>query len=123
MSALPTDFNDLAAAQGLAAVSEQLEPVIQGVADWPAPILTAAEPAPLTADLLPAWLGRYVGALAEATQTPATMSALFALSVVSACVHERRSMGLIAEAVRRTKAPSRSPCFVLRKPKISVLSS
>ena len=89
MSALPTDFNDLAAAQGLAAVSEQLEPVIQGVADWPAPILTAAEPAPLTADLLPAWLGRYVGALAEATQTPATMSALFALSVVSACVQRR----------------------------------
>ncbi len=89
MSALPTDFNDLSAAQGLAAVREQLEPVIQGVADWPVPILTAAEPPAIQADSLPAWLGRYVGALAQATQTPATMSAMFALSVVSACVQRR----------------------------------
>ena len=89
MSALPTDFNDLGAAQGLAAVREQLEPVIQGVADWPVPILTAAEPPAIQADSLPAWLGRYVGALAQATQTPATMSAMFALSVVSACVQRR----------------------------------
>lgn len=89
MSALPTDFNDLAAARGLAAVRQQVEPVIQGVTDWPVPIVSAAEPPAIGADLLPAWLGRYVAALAGATQTPATMSALFALSVVSACVQRR----------------------------------
>ena len=89
MSALPTDFNDLSAAQGLAAVREQLEPVIQGVADWPVPILTAAEPPSIPSALLPGWLGRYVQAIAEATQTPVTMSALFALSVVASCVQRR----------------------------------
>ena len=89
MSAHPTDFNDLAAARGLAAVRQQMEPAIQGVTDWPVPIVSAAEPPAIGADLLPAWLGRYVAALAASTQTPVTMSALFAQSVVSACVQRR----------------------------------
>ena len=94
MSANPTvaavtDFNDLAAARGLAAVREQIEPAIQGAADWPVPIASSLEPPPIGADMLPGWLGRYLGALAAATQTPATMSALFALSVVAACVQRR----------------------------------
>lgn len=89
MSATPSDFNDLAAASGLAAVRQQVEPAIQGVTDWPAPIVSALAPPTIDADLLPAWMGRYVAALAGATQTPSTMSALFALSVVSACVQRR----------------------------------
>ena len=89
MSAQPSDFNDLAAARGLAAVRQQIEPAVQGVADWSVPIVSAALPPAIGADLLPAWLGRYVAALAASTQTPATMSALFALSVVSACAQRR----------------------------------
>ena len=89
MSAQPSDFNDLAAARGLAAVRQQIEPAVQGVADWSVPIVSAALPPAIGADLLPAWLGRYVATLAASTQTPATMSALFALSVVSACAQRR----------------------------------
>lgn len=89
MSAQPSDFNDLAAARGLAAVRQQIEPAVQGVTDWPVPIVSAALPPAIGADLLPAWLGRYVAALAASTQTPVTMSALFALSVVSACAQRR----------------------------------
>ncbi len=89
MSAQPTDFNDLAASQGLRAVQAQVEPVIQGLTDWPVPLASSSEPPEITADMLPGWLGRYVGALAASTQTPVTMSALFALSVIAACVQRR----------------------------------
>ena len=58
-------------------------------AAWPVPTMGTVTAAELSADMLPGWLGRYVGALARSTQTPATMSALFALSVVAACVQRR----------------------------------
>ena len=89
MSAQPTDFNDLEVSQGLRAVREQIEPVIQGVADWPVPLVSGAVAPAIPADMLPGWLGRYVGALAASTQTPATMSVPIALAVLSACVQRR----------------------------------
>lgn len=89
MSALATDFNDLAATKGLRVVREQIEPAVQGIADWPVPLASGRAAPEIPADMLPGWLGRYVGALANSTQTPATMSVLFALSVLSACVQRR----------------------------------
>lgn len=89
MSAQPTDFNDLAERQGLRVVQAQVEPAIKGWADWPVPLTSTTELPEIEADMLPAWLGRTVGALARSTQTPACMSALFALSVVSATVQRR----------------------------------
>ncbi len=47
--------------------------------------------------MLPAWLGRAVGALASSTQTPASLSALFALSVVSACVQRRYAVSPLGD--------------------------
>ncbi|GAA4000785.1 YfjI family protein [Comamonas faecalis] len=69
----------------------QTKPDIQSKdeAEWPAPALADAVAPELTADMLPGWLGAYVGALARSTQTPVTMSALFALSVVATCVQRR----------------------------------
>jgi len=86
---LDADIADRKAKPLNSAAGQQIEPSIQGVADWPAPLVSGVAPPPIGAELLPGWLGRYVGALAEATQTPATMSALFALSVVAACVQRR----------------------------------
>lgn len=100
MSALPTDFNDLAAAQGLAAVSEQLEPAIQGVADWAEPLLSAAEPPPIPADLLPGWLGRFAEAVSKSLQVPGAMVVGFALSTVAAAVqrrYETAPLGLVSD--------------------------
>jgi len=87
MSAQPTDFNDLAASRGLRVV--QVEPAIQGLADWPVPLISSTETPDIPADMLPGWLGRYVAAKAASTQTPATMSVLFSMSVVAACVQRR----------------------------------
>ncbi len=106
MSAQPTDFNDLAERQGLRAVQAQVEPVIQGLADWPVPLTNGAEPPEITADMLPAWLGRYVGALAASTQTPVTMSALFALCVIAACVQRRYAVAPLGQDAGYTEPAS-----------------
>lgn len=84
-----TDFNDLAALAGLPEVRRQIQAVAHDASDWPIPLAGAMHVPELGAEVLPGWLGRYVGALAASTQTPATMSVLFALSVVAACVQRR----------------------------------
>jgi len=98
-----SDFNDLGAVAGLDAVRAQVDAAVHGLADWPAPVVSAAAPPTIDADLLPGWLGRYLGALAESTQTPATMSALFALSVVSACVQRRYQVAPLGVAAGYTE--------------------
>ena len=67
MSALATDFNDLAATKGLRVVREQIEPAVQGISDWPVPLASGRAAPEIPADMLPGWLGRYVGALANST--------------------------------------------------------
>lgn len=100
-----SDFNDLAAAEGLDVVRQQVQGAMDEAAgadaaqdasdqappvvDWPLPLTSASAAPELSAELLPGWLGRYVGALAASTQTPGTLSVLFALSVVAACVQRR----------------------------------
>lgn len=56
---------------------------------WPLPLTGATDAPDLPADLLPGWLGRYVGALALATQVPSSMIVGFALSVVATAVQRR----------------------------------
>ena len=57
--------------------------------EWPMPMVGGAVPPDIPADVLPGWLGQFVGALCEATQTPPTMAVGFALSVLAACVQRR----------------------------------
>ncbi|MCZ2405756.1 MAG: DUF3987 domain-containing protein [Burkholderiales bacterium] len=53
------------------------------------PMVGGAVPPDIPADVLPGWLGAFVGALCVATQTPPTMAVGFALSVLAACVQRR----------------------------------
>ena len=97
-----TDFNDLAAAEGLEAVRAQVAEAIEApppeldpVPDassaptWPQPLTGATSAPDIPADTLPGWLGRYVGALTLATQVPSSMVVGFALSVIAAAVQRR----------------------------------
>lgn len=103
-----TDFNDLAQERGLVEVREQIArarpptdpadvaspaaPVAAEPArapDWPMPMVGGAVPPDVRADVLPGWLGEFVGALCVATQTPPAMAVGFALSVLAACVQRR----------------------------------
>lgn len=97
-----TDFNDLAATEGLEAVRAQvaeameappleppLEPEAAPAPAWPQPLTGATSAPDIPADTLPGWLGRYVDALALATQVPSSMVVGFALSVVAAAVQRR----------------------------------
>ena len=103
-----TDFNDLAQELGLVEVREQIararpptdpadvaSPAAPAAAEparapeWPMPMVGGAVPPDIPADVLPGWLGAFVGALCEATQTPPTMAVGFALSVLAACAQRR----------------------------------
>ncbi len=96
-----TDFNDLAAAHGLDDVRDQIEQAqpVEAPApaaaeparapEWPMPMVGGAVPPDIRADVLPGWLGEFVGALCVATQTPPAMAVGFALSVLAACVQRR----------------------------------
>lgn len=95
------DFNDLAVEAGLDAVREQIDAAVAAGAaqepapapapaiEWPVPMITGTAPPELRADLLPSWLGEYVGALCAATQTPASMAIGPALCVIATCVQRR----------------------------------
>ena len=79
-----TDFNDLAEAEGLEAVQEQLAAAIEDAqqeqqaapaVEWPAPILPGTRAVPdVPATVLPGWLGDMAGAVSESTQTPPALS-------------------------------------------------
>lgn len=62
-------------------------PIVLGsVGSWedPIPLRTHAAP-PFPLDVLPKWLGEFVETVATATQTPADMAAMLALTIVGAC--------------------------------------
>ena len=92
-----TDFNDLAAVDGLDAVRELVEqavpvdepPAPRTAPGWPVPLLGGIAPPELRADALPGWLGAFVGSLCAALQVPATMVIGMALSVLATCVQRR----------------------------------
>lgn len=44
---------------------------------------------PISADVLPGWLGEYVSAVARSTQTPPEMSVMMALGVLSTCLQKK----------------------------------
>ena len=99
-----TDFNDLAIHQGAEAVRKTVQaarPVIdppsndvaavRSIGDnWPDPILPGQTPVPdIPPDVLPSWVARMAGAVAESTQTPSAMAVLCSLSVLATCLHRR----------------------------------
>ena len=99
-----TDFNDLAEAEGLEAVQEQLAAAIEDAqqeqqaapaVEWPAPILPGTRAVPdVPATVLPGWLGDMAGAVSESTQTPPALSVLVALGVLATgrcCTNAGRS--------------------------------
>jgi len=57
---------------------------------WPEPLLFGEAEAPeISTDLLPCYLGQYGAAVSRATQTPAGLAVMFALSTVAACLQKR----------------------------------
>lgn len=89
---IATDFNDLADAAGLDEVRRQIaeaQPTVPP-AEWPEPILpgTLRTP-PITADLLPSWLGDMARAVSESTQTPPALSVMCSLSVLATVLQGR----------------------------------
>ena len=94
-----TDFNDLAEAEGLEAVQEQLAAAIEDAqqehqaapaVEWPAPILPGTRAVPdVPATVLPGWLGDMAGAVSESTQTPPALSVLVALGVLATVLQRR----------------------------------
>jgi replicative DNA helicase len=99
-----TDFNDLANERGIDAVRETVEAarpigdtgVTEGSSvrsigeNWPDPIIPGQNPVPdIPPDVLPSWVARMAGAVAESTQTPSAMAVLCALSVLATCLHRR----------------------------------
>lgn len=90
-----TDFNDLQAVAGLEAVREQLSsiqtaaPAVEHEA-WPDPILPGVLQTPdVPASILPGVWGQMAQAVSESTQTPAVMSVLCALGVLSTLLQKR----------------------------------
>ena len=91
-----TDFNDLAALEGLDAVREQIEQAIPAAAapppapEWPDPILPGVRRVPeISADVLPGWLGAMANAVSEATQTPAALAVMSSLAVLATVLQRR----------------------------------
>lgn len=105
-----TDFNDLAAAEGLEAVRAQVAEAMEApppaleheeevedspapasrALEWPAPILPGMRPVPeIGASVLPGWLGDMARAVSESTQTPPALAVLVGLSVLSTVLQRR----------------------------------
>ena len=90
-----TDFNDLAAAEGLEAVRELIDqaaptaPAAPAAPAWPMPTIGGTAPPDLQADVLPGVVGEYVGKHCDSLQVPATMGVGMALSVLAVCAQRR----------------------------------
>jgi len=97
-----TDFNDLAAAEGLDAVHEQVAAAIEHAQhepqaqqdtpaiEWPAPILPGTRPVPdIPAAVLPGWLGGMAQAVSASTQTPPALAVMVALGVLATVLQRR----------------------------------
>ena len=90
-----TDFNDVGALLGLAAVKRQVDAAVPAVppepaAEWPDPILPGTQRTPpITADLLPTWVGDMAGAVSAATQTPPALAVMCILSVLATVLQGR----------------------------------
>ena len=90
-----TDFNDLAAIEGLDVVRAQIEqaaPAIQPqpAPEWPDPILPGVRRVPdIPATALPGWLGAMAHAVSQATQTPPALAVMSSLAVLATVLQRR----------------------------------
>ena len=90
-----TDFNDLAAAEGLEAVRELINQAMPAAPpspapEWPDPILPGMRRVPeIDSTVLPGWLGNMVHAVTQSTQTPPALAVMSALSVLATVLQRR----------------------------------
>lgn len=94
-----SDLNDLRQVKGNTAVKQVIENAKSMATDnisaiggnWPDPILPGQALVPdIPVDVLPFWVARMAGALAESTQTPKRYGGdVYALSVLATCLHRR----------------------------------
>ena len=93
-----SDLNDLRQVKGNTAVKQVIENAKSMAADnisaiggnWPDPILPGQALVPdIPVDVLPFWVARMAGAVAESTQTPSAMAVMCTLSVLATCLHRR----------------------------------
>ena len=96
-----TDFNDLAAAEGLEAVRELIDqaapatppppaPAPAPAPEWPDPILPGMRRVPdIPVTVLPDWLGAMAHAVAESTQTPPALAVMSSLAVLATVLQRR----------------------------------
>lgn len=90
-----TDFNDLAAAEGLEAVRELIDQAASAAPpppapEWPDPILPGMRRVPdIPVTVLPDWLGAMAHAVAESTQTPPALAVMSSLAVLATVLQRR----------------------------------
>ena len=88
----PTDFNDLATVVDLDEVRRQIDRAQPAVIppEWPDPIMPGTLRVPdIPPDVLPTWLGDFVGAVADSTQTPPALAVMAGLAVLATVLHRR----------------------------------
>ena len=91
-----TDFNDLAAVQGLDVVRELVgqakAPTLaeSSTEEWPAPILPGQlHTPPITPNVLPGWCADMASAIAASTQTPPGMAVMMLLAALGTVLQRR----------------------------------
>lgn len=115
-----TDFNDMAAMSGPAAVREAVEravlrvpvavndevpPATEAPTAWPDPVLPGHHHVPdIPTDILPAWLGDMAQAVATSTQTPPALAVMVALSVLSTVLQRRFEVAPRGDSYRESLA-------------------
>jgi replicative DNA helicase len=115
-----SDFNDLAAASGLAVVRAAVEraalqaPVpardeMRGAADapaaWPDPVLPGHHQVPeIPFDVLPQWLADMAKAVADSTQTPPALAVMVSLSVLATVLQRRFEVAPRGDSYRESLA-------------------
>ncbi|MBZ0090959.1 MAG: DUF3987 domain-containing protein [Sulfuricellaceae bacterium] len=95
MSAVMTDFNDLALAAGPDVLLQQLgkaKPAtpLNNPAEWPDPLLPGKINVPdIPTSILPSWAGAMAQAVADSTQTSPTLAVMLTLSVLATVLQRR----------------------------------
>lgn len=130
-----SDFNDLATVAGAEAVAEVIEramtaqysavAVAAPVVDlWPDPILPGTKQTPeITAGILPGIFGEFAAAVAESTQTPPALSAMFTLSVLATVLQGRFEVSPYGDDYREPLSIWTCSCYPVGGRKTAVFNA
>ena len=130
MSAL-SDFNDLGKTKGKAAVKQAIEKA-KGVAAvnvvapdvWGDPILPGARQTPeIEASILPGIFGEHAAAVAESTQTPPAIAAMFTISVLATVLQGRFEVAPFGDDYREPLAIWTCTCYPVGGRKTAVFNA